>query len=120
MQLKPSKKQIPQPPAHLSRAAKTLWRNLHSEWVLDEPGSIAILVVGLESFDRCQDARKILAAEGLATRDRFGQVRVHPLAAVARDAEAAFRSALRQLGVDKPPDDTPSRRPGRPTMKGGL
>lgn len=120
MRPKLAKNQIPRPPTHLSREAKTLWRKLHEEWVIDEPGSVAILVVGLESFDRCQEARKILAKEGLRTRDRFDQVRVHPLAAVARDAEAAFRSALRQLGVDKSPDDTPPRRPGRPCMKGGV
>lgn len=94
-----------------------MWRSLHTEWIIAEPGSIAILVVGLESYDRSQAARKILDRDGLTIRDKFNQVKVHPLCAVARDAEAAFRAALRQLGVDKAPDENPPRRPGRPTAK---
>lgn len=112
MMKKPS---TPRPPGHLSKEGKALWKALHAEWRIDEPGSVAILLVGLESFDRCQVARRTLAKDGLTTEDRFHQVRVHPLCAVARDSEAAFRAALRQLGVDKSPDEPPPRRPGRPT-----
>lgn len=110
------KNRIPSPPVHLSRAAKGMWRRLLAEWRIDEPGSLAILATGLESYDRYQCAREKLAVDGLTFLDKFGQIKVHPLCAVARDAEAAFRSALRQLGLDKSPDDTPPRRPGRPTV----
>ena len=110
------KPSIPRPPAHLSREAKALWRRLLMEWKIDEPGSVAILVSGLESYDRCQEARRILARDGLTIIDKFDQIKPHPLLACVRDAEASFRAALRQLGVDKSPDDTPPRRPGRPTM----
>jgi P27 family predicted phage terminase small subunit len=98
----------------LSKEAKTLWRRLHEDWVIGESGSIAILITGLESFDRCQAARKILDRDGLTIKDKFDQVKVHPLCAVARDAEAAFRAALRQIGIDKSPPEIPAR-PGRPS-----
>jgi len=111
------KQLIPRPPGHLSKEARILWKALHTEWVISEPGSVAILVSALESYDRSQAARKILARDGLSITDRFDQVRVHPLCAVVRDAESAFRAALRQLGVDKAPDENPPRRPGRPTAK---
>ena len=106
------KKPIP-PPAHLSREARKLWRDLTETYVFDDPGAIAILGSALESFDRCHEARKILSTEGLSVKDRFGVPRVHPLCAVARDAEAAFRSAMRQLGIGA--DSQPTRSPGRPT-----
>lgn len=105
---------IPRPPKHLSREAKVLWKRLLGEWRVDDPGSLAILVVGLESLDRCQTARKVLVAEGMSVKDRWGVAKVHPLCQVVRDAEAAFRSALRQLGLDKSADAPPPPRPGRP------
>lgn len=108
------KTSVPRPPGHLSKAAKALWRALHAEWNIPDAGSIAILVSALESYDRCQLARRTLAADGLTIRDKFGQVKVHPLCSVVRDAEAGFRAALRQIGIDKLPDEKPAR-PGRPT-----
>jgi P27 family predicted phage terminase small subunit len=110
------KQSVPRAPQHLSREAKALWRRLHEEWFIPEAGSVAILIVALESFDRCQSARRTLAADGLTIRDKFGQLKIHPLCSVARDAEAGFRAALRQIGIDKAPAENPPR-PGRPCAK---
>lgn len=108
------KNPIPRCPAHLSPEAKRLWKRLFAEWVIDEPGSVAILVSALESFDRCQAARRAIAEDGLSVKDRWGVPKVHPLAAVLRDAEASFRAGLRQLGIDKAPNESPPRGVGRP------
>ncbi len=108
------KNKVPRAPAHLSPEARRLWKALLSEWRIDDAGSIKILQVGLESFDRSQVARKVLAEEGMSVKDRWNVAKLHPLCAVIRDAEAAFRSALRQIGCDKSTDAPPPPRPGRP------
>ena len=114
-------KATPRPPLHLSPKARKLWRDILDVWDFSpaEPAALAILATGLESFDRCAMARRTLEAEGLSVKDRFGVPRVHPLCAVARDAEAAFRSAMRQLGIDKSPPEE-QRRPGRPSALKGM
>jgi len=103
----------------LSAEARRLWRAILAEWDIGEPAALAILATGLESLDRCTSARRTLEMEGLSVRDRFGVPRVHPLCAVVRDAEAGFRSAMRQLQIDKTPDPE-QRRPGRPLTTAGI
>lgn len=87
-------------PAHLSQAARALWSRLHSSFVLDDPGSLAMLRVACESFDRAERARKLVDADGECVRDRFGQLRANPACAVERDARAALLTALRALRLD--------------------
>ena len=88
------KKRIPSPPSHLSREGKKLWRDLMAEYVIDNPGAIAILSAAIESHDRCMTARRVLAVDGFSVMDRYGIPRVHPLCPVVRDAEAAFGSGF--------------------------
>jgi len=76
----------------------------------DAPG-LALLEQAATSLHRAEQAREMLAKEGLVTRDRFDQPKPHPAAVIARDAEASFRAALRDLQLDV----EPTRPVGRPS-----
>ena len=77
------------PPEHLSREARKWWRFVAEEFALDEANAL-VLRAALESFDRLNEARKALDAEGLTCEDRFGQVRARPEVGIERDARIAF------------------------------
>ena len=87
------------PPTHLSREAKRWWRFIANEFELDE-GNGLVLRAALESFDRLNQARKVLDKEGLTCLDRFGQVRARPEVSIERDARIGLLRGWRQLGLD--------------------
>ena|SRR3990172_9175932 len=105
-------KRLPAPPKHLSAAAKRLWRSLTTEFVIADAAGLAILVSGLEAYDRAADARLLLDRDGAFFMDRYKQPRAHPLAAVERDSRAAWMSALKQLNLDCLPARPGPGRPG--------
>ncbi len=98
------------PPAGLSDAASTWWQSVRDEYGIADPAGIALLNQAAQALDRADAARTLLDAEGLVVRDRFDQPKPHPASVIVRDAEASFRSALRDLRLDV----EPSRPPGRP------
>ena len=103
----------PKPPEHLTREAKSWWRKINDEWEL---GNDALLVLrgALEAFDRCQQARKLLAKEGLMVLDRFEQQKAHPAVSIERDSRLQMVKCWRSLNLDvEPPRSGPGRPPGR-------
>lgn len=86
-------------PKHLSRDSRRLWADVTGAFVL-EPHHLAILRVALEALDRAQQARAILAAEGLTFVDKHGSPRAHPAASIERDNRMSFERLLRSLGLD--------------------
>ena len=73
-----------------------------------------LLRAALESFDRCEQARKLLKKEGLVIKDRFGQQKGHPAAAIERDSRLQMVRALRTLNLDlEPLRPGPGRPSGR-------
>lgn len=84
-------------PAHLSSEAKRLWTSLQADFALDDAAGRLLLQSGLEAFDRLQEARKTIAAEGAVTRDRWGQSKPHPAVGIERDARNQMHSAFRLL-----------------------
>lgn len=101
-------------PAHLSKAAKTLWLRIQDSYGIDDDAGILILTTALEAHDRMKQAKSILDADGLTVIDKFGQVKSHPLIPAERDARAAMLSALKQLNLDlEPLNDRPGRPAGR-------
>jgi len=97
-------------PNHLTAATQRWWEGVASEYEL-ESHHLKLLTAAAESWDRGQEAREILAAEGLCTTDRFGQRRAHPAAAIERDAKGLFARLVRELGldVDGPGENRPPR-----------
>ncbi len=80
---------------------------------IDDVGGVQILVSGLHCRDRAEAADAAIAVDGLSVKDRWGQVKPHPLASVARDARAGWLSALRALNLSIGEMPKPGRPPGR-------
>jgi P27 family predicted phage terminase small subunit len=95
---RPALVQSTKPPAHLSKESKALWREIVGAWVLG-PDGLAILRGGLESLDTYHVCRVQVAKDGPTFRSETGQIRAHPAAKLALDNFAAFRQAMRQLGL---------------------
>lgn len=96
---------------HLSDEAARRWAKINSEYVLDTAVQ-SIFEAGLEAFDRMRQAQAIIAREGLIQVDRFGQAKPHPAVAIERDARAAWRQCIKDMGLDlEPLQDGPGRPP---------
>ena len=104
----------PRPPKQLSAEAKRWWKKLVAEFGIDDPAGVLLLQTALEAFDRMRGCQQVIEAEGATVRDRFDQVRGHPLLAAERDARAQMLAALKQLNLDlEPLRDGPGRPGGR-------
>ncbi|OPY75187.1 MAG: hypothetical protein A4E65_03614 [Syntrophorhabdus sp. PtaU1.Bin153] len=90
-------------PSHLSPDAKKMWKGIIDEYEIDDPAGLKILRVALEAFDRGQMARETIDRDGLALRDKFGQLKPHPLLPIERDSRAAFLAGLKALSLDIEP-----------------
>ena len=98
-------------PKHLERATKVWWRALVEEFELEEH-HLRLLQLAAEAWDRCAQAREVLAAEGLIYMDRFEQPRARPEVAIERDSRLAFARLLRELALDVEPPPNGHRPPG--------
>ena len=102
----------PAPPAHLSRDARRLWRDVVDEYHLERHHQV-ILTVACEALDRLAEARAAIAADGAYIDGRFGK-KAHPALAVERDSRVAILRSLRELGLDLEfAGDAVSRPPSR-------
>lgn len=93
-------------PGYLKDATRKWWRNVVKEYEL-EPHHIRILTLAAEAWDRGQQARQIIAEEGLTYEDRFGQPRARPEVAIERDSRIGFARLVRELGLDAESPDSP-------------
>jgi hypothetical protein len=76
-----------------------------------EEHHVKLLTLAAEAWDRGQQARAVLDAEGISYVDRFGAPRSRPEVAVERDSRIAFARLLRELDLDV--DTRPDPRPPR-------
>jgi P27 family predicted phage terminase small subunit len=102
---------IPKAPPHLGTHGARLWRDVHRDWLLDTGDVLAILENACIACDQLHAAREVLAREGLTIPTRGG-AKAHPVAAVARSANAAMLRALSQLKLT----DAPKPKVGRPSI----
>jgi hypothetical protein len=70
-----------------------------------------LLRLAAEAWDRCEQARLVIAEQGLTYMDRFEQPRARPEVAIERDSRIAFARLIRELAldVDSPADVRPPR-----------
>jgi len=109
-------KEAPRPPDHLEAATAAWWSAVISDYDL-EPHHIRLLTLAAEAWDRGQQARRIIAAEGLTFVDRFSQPKTRPEVSIERDSRLAFARLVRELCLDavEPPDAA-----ARPPRAGGA
>ena len=97
----PRDTKTPKPPSHLSTAAKAWWRGVVEGWDGLESHHLKLLTLAAQAWDRAEEARRIIAKEGLTYSDRFGAPRRHPAVAVESESRAAFARLIRQLSLDE-------------------
>lgn len=59
-----------------------------------------LLILAAQAFDRAEQARLILARDGLITATDQGGLKAHPAVSIERDARVAFARLLRELDLD--------------------
>ena len=101
-------------PSNISKEAQRWWRRLHDEYGIVDGAGLLILLTLAEAFDRMRKAQKIIIDEGEIVKDRFDQIKPHPMIAVERDCRSAILAGLKALNIDLEPLNTGiGRPPGR-------
>lgn len=100
-------------PAHLSEETAQWFKSVHADFDL-EPHHDKLLSLACEAFDRCQQARALIDADGPVTRTADGGMKAHPAVAIERDARLAFARLLRELDLDA---EGPSERARPPALR---
>src|SRR4051794_8429075 len=94
-------------PMHLSPRCKALWESTTTDFTLERT-ELELLRLACEALDRADEARVILAQDGLTSRGRYGQVLAHPMIGVERDARIAAARLFRQLNLPNAPVEVSS------------
>ena len=82
-----------------SQNAKRFWKTTLASFVLEDHHR-ELLAAACQQLSRADQAREILATEGVVASDRFGQSKEHPAVAIERQAHLAFLRIVRELGLD--------------------
>ena len=99
----PKNKKNIRAPSGLSKESKRWWHKLVLDYNITDSGGRLILLNIFQAFDRLKSAQAILKTEGMTIKDRFDQIKAHPLCAVERDARSAVLAGLRALNLDIEP-----------------
>jgi len=89
-------------PEDLGDAGHELWRKLMEAYALGDEHGKAVLAIACRAADRAESCRLKVAKEGMTVKDRWRQIRPHPLLAVERAARQQMLQALRQLSLPLP------------------
>jgi P27 family predicted phage terminase small subunit len=85
-----------------------------------EPHHVRLLQAACETWDRLQQAREILATDGLMVEGAQGP-KAHPMLAVERDSRLALARLIRELDLDTEPPAQGVRPPAlRSNRRGGY
>lgn len=103
---------LPAAPSHLSAASKNLWRNIVGRFEL-QPEHLELLRLGLEAIDRTDQARRILASDGLVVVGSRGAPQRHPMIDVEIQSRTAALRYFRELGLSSYIEPADQRRDGK-------
>ena len=105
--------ETPKPPRDLSAPTKRWFASIAATFEL-EPHHVRLLELAARAWDRAEQARKVLAKEGLTVADRYGQLKPHPCIGIEKDSAIRFARMTRELSLDvSPPDSRPPRHGGQ-------
>lgn len=85
---------------------------LIDEYSITDCGGLLYIRTFADAFTQELNSMDIVAADGLTFKDRFKQIRSHPLLTVIRDARAQKMAALKSLCLDLEPLRPGPGRPG--------
>jgi phage terminase small subunit len=95
------KQEYPQAPEYLSDKSKKLWGEYVGEEI-KSPGRLELFRVALESLDRIDEARQIIATEGLTiATGKTGLLHGHPVLAIEKEAKGTFLKIWKTLFLDR-------------------
>jgi phage terminase small subunit len=95
-------------------AARQEASRLVREYDITDPGGEALLRTFASAFSLELQCQEQIDREGLTYKDRFEQVKPHPLLPTLRDARSQKLAALKALNLDlEPLESKPGRPPGR-------
>ncbi|CAN5529720.1 hypothetical protein BH10ACT1_BH10ACT1_33310 [soil metagenome] len=98
-------------PGHLARST-ALWESIVGAYEMDGH-QLELLRRLCEAADTADQARALVAADGLTTLDRFGQLKSHPAVAIERDARIGVARLMRELRLEDPVEEPRLPRAGR-------
>lgn len=93
------KSRTPKAPPHLRESTQAWWRSVLMNYELEDH-HLRLLQLAAEAWDRCQEARELLARDGLIMAGREGGMRPHPAVAIERDSRIGFSRLVRELDLD--------------------
>lgn len=85
-------------PDSLSHHSRALWKQITGDFTL-ETSEAELLRLALEALDRGEQARLVLADEGIVSTGRYGQRLAHPAVAIERDSRLAAARLFKQLAL---------------------
>lgn len=91
---------VPRTPKHLEAFERRMWREWTAAHQFGDEASLALLRTTLEAHQRSRHCREQIDRDGEAMKDRFGQLKPHPLLAAERDARSAFFAGMKSLNLD--------------------
>ena len=100
----------PKAPRHLKAATRRWWAAVVNDWTL-EAHHIRLLTLAAEAWDRGQEARALVAKDGLCVATKAGGPRLHPAVRVQQEAEIGFARLIRELDLDVAPPAEAKRPP---------
>jgi P27 family predicted phage terminase small subunit len=95
-------RKLPSSPAHLSKDASAWWGEVVRDFNM-EPHHLRLLQAACEAWDRCQQARRAVAEQGLTFTDASGVIKANPAVSIERDARTLFARLVRELNLDEEP-----------------
>lgn len=87
------------PTDHLAPETRAWVEQVRDQFDLDAHHD-RLLMLAAGAFDRAEQARLLLARDGLITSTDQGGLKPHPAVAIERDARIAFARLLRELDLD--------------------
>ena len=100
----------PNAPRHLRAATRRWWAEVVAGWELGAH-HLRLLTLAGEAWDRCAEARQLIAREGLTVPTREGGSKLHPAVRIESDCRIAFARLLRELDLDVAPPAEARRAP---------
>ena len=112
--MKTTPKTPPKPPRILGKHGREFWKSVLAAYDLQDEHHLKLLEHAAVCLDRIAAAQATIAAEGITEPNRFGEAREHHALATERASMTAFKSHVRELGLDLETAPAAARGPRRP------
>src|SRR6516165_1028713 len=87
------------PPEELSKDGQDLWSSVMKEYQIDDSGSLALLAQACHEADKATYFAKIVAKDGPLQKNKYGELKSHPLLKYEAQARQFVVKTLQLLGV---------------------